>query len=98
MRGIYLIVALVFASEAAQAWEIRTVCSSSRFYATSSCRTVGLDTPPPRNEAQDAEDHKATQERIKKWESFCKPVSVQDSYGVPRLVYAHRNCDLGRSQ
>ena len=37
-------------------------------------------------------------ERIAKWEAFCKPTIKEDAYGVSRYVYAHKNCDLGRSQ
>lgn len=36
--------------------------------------------------------------RIAKWEAFCKPVLKEDAYGVPRYSYAHKNCDLGRSE
>jgi hypothetical protein len=98
MQAVYVFVALIIASGTAQAWEVRTTCWSSRFYSTSSCRTVGIDEPAPRDYAQEAEDLKLKQERIRKWESFCKPASVQDKFGVVRLVYAHENCDLGRSQ
>ena len=98
MRSVYLIVALVVASQSAQAWEIRSTCSSSYFYGTSSCRVVGSDGPPPRDLAREAEDEKARQQRIREWETFCKPASIQDRYGVERLVYAHANCDLGRSR
>lgn len=98
MKAFYVIVALVLASQSAQAWEVRTNCSFSRFYGASSCRTVGTDEPVARDYAQEAEDQKLRQERIRKWESFCKPASVQDKFGVARLVYAHENCDLGRSQ
>jgi hypothetical protein len=98
MKAFYVVVALVIASQSAQAWEIRTNCSYSRFYGASSCRMVGTDEALPRDHVQDAEDLKLKQERIKKWEAFCKPASVQDRYGVARLVYAHENCDLGRSQ
>lgn len=98
MRAVYVILALAFALQSAGAWEVRTSCSSSRAYSNLSCRTVGADTPPPRDYAQEAEDLKARQERIGKWEAFCKPTSIQDQFGVVRLVYAHRNCDLGRSQ
>jgi len=99
MKAVYWVVAFILTSGAAQAWEVRTTCSSSRFYGVSSCRTVGTsDEAATRNYAQEAEDLKLRQERIQKWESFCKPASVQDKFGVVRLVYAHENCDLGRSQ
>ena len=97
MRALYLI-ALIVAAPSAQAWEIRSNCVSSRHYGTSSCRLVGAEGPPARNLAQEAEDEKARQQRINEWESFCKPAAYQDKYGVERLVYAHANCDFGRSR
>jgi hypothetical protein len=98
MKAFYVIAALVLAAQSAEAWEIRSNCTYSRFYGASSCRTVGTDAPAPRDYAQEAEDLELKRERIRKWESFCRPASVQDKFGVVRLVYAHENCDLGRSQ
>jgi hypothetical protein len=98
VRAVYLIIAWVIASQPAQAWEVRSSCTSSRLYGTSSCRLVGSEGPPPRDYAQEAAEDKVRQQRIKEWESFCKPASIQDKYGVVRLVYAHENCDLGRSR
>lgn len=45
-----------------------------------------------------ARDNAERDARIEKWEAFCKPVGVVDAYGVTRLTYAHKNCDLGRSE
>ena len=98
MRALYLMIAFVVAGPSAQAWEIRSNCTSSRHYGTSSCRWVGVDGPPPRDAAQEAEDAKAKQQRIREWESFCKPVAYQDKFGVERLVYAQANCDFGRTR
>lgn len=100
MRTVYLIVALVVLSGSAQAWEIRTGCASSRFYGSSSCRIIGTpdQPPPPRDYAQEAEDLKAKEARIRKWEAFCQPIRTYDHVGVARLVYAKRGCEFGRSE
>jgi hypothetical protein len=47
---------------------------------------------------QEAADEAAKQERIKKWETFCKPTRTYDSEGVIRLVYARKGCEFGRSE
>ena len=51
-----------------------------------------------RDYAQEAADEAAKQERIKKWETFCKPARTYDSEGVIRLVYARKGCEFGRSE
>lgn len=43
-------------------------------------------------------DEEARDQRIAKWEAFCKPTLVTDAYGVSRYTYAQKNCDLGRSE
>lgn len=43
-------------------------------------------------------DVRAKQERIAKWEAFCKPVVKQGIDGISRYTYAHKNCDMGRSE
>lgn len=37
-------------------------------------------------------------ERIRKWEEFCRPVGVVDSLGVTRYMYAEYGCEFGRSE
>jgi len=97
--AIYVIVGLALMSSAAQAWEQRTTCSHSRFYGTSSCRTVGIeDQPQTRDDAQEAEDYRAKVEETKKWEAYCKPTRSYDDLGVVRLAYARRGCEFGRSE
>jgi hypothetical protein len=102
MKNLYVLVGLVglaLMSSSAQAWEVRTVCAHSRFYGTSSCRTIGIpDQPQTRDPAQEAEDLKAKQEQIRKWEAFCKPSPTYDDYGVVRLVYAEKGCEFGRGE
>jgi hypothetical protein len=89
----------VSAEAATEAWKERTVCTNSRFYGTSSCQTIGsMEQVPTRDPAQDAEDNKARQEGIKKWESFCKPTRRLDDLGVVRLVYARSGCEFGVSE
>jgi hypothetical protein len=98
-KAIYVLIGLALMSVSAQAWEIRTTCSHSRFYGSSSCRTVGIeDQPVTRDYAQEAEDAKARQQRIKNWEAFCKPTRTYDDLGVVRLVYAERGCEFGRGE
>jgi hypothetical protein len=96
---LYAIAALTLLSSAAQAWEVRTSCSHSRFYGSTSCRTVGIeDYPRIRDEAREAEDYRARQETIKKWETFCKPTRTYDNFGMVRLVYARNGCEFGRNE
>jgi len=99
----HLIVILALLSSSAEvsaeAWKERTVCTNSRFYGTSSCRTIGSwEQAPTRDPAQEAEDYKAKQEGIKKWEAFCKPTRRQDELGVVRLAYARSGCEFGVSE
>lgn len=100
MKTPFAILALVLLSGSAQAWEIRERCAHSRFYGTSSCRTVGIPDQPreQRDYQKDADDHLAKQERIKKWEAFCKPARRYDDAGVARLVYARNGCEFGRAE
>jgi hypothetical protein len=96
---IYVIVGLALMSNAAQAWEERTTCAYSRFYGSSSCRTVGVsDQLQTRDHAQEAEDHKARQASIKQWEAFCSPTRTYDHLGMVRLVYARKGCEFGRNE
>lgn len=44
--------------------------------------------------ADDAERARSAQ-RDKKWEARCRPVIMQDRYGVPRYQYAERGCEFG---
>lgn len=37
-------------------------------------------------------------ERVRKWEAFCDPKTVRGPYGVERYVYAHKDCEYGRSE
>ncbi len=98
---VIIILALmsVSAEASAEAWRERTVCTHSRFYGTSSCRTIGSsEQTPTRDPVQEADDFKAKQEGIRKWETFCKPVRRQDDLGVVRLVYARHGCEFGVSE
>lgn len=49
-----------------------------------------VDVPSVSDPARDA--------RIAQWESFCQPQLMVDTLGVSRYVYAHKGCDIGRSQ
>jgi hypothetical protein len=97
MKFIAIVIAMfALASSSAEAWEIRTNCTNSRFFGKS-CRTLGID-DQERDYAQEAADHRAKQERDKKWEAFCKPERTYDDLGVVRLVYTRSGCEFGRSE
>lgn len=101
MKTFLALVALgLLSSSAAQAWEIRERCAHSGFYGTLSCRTVGVPDQPfePRDYQREADDYRAKQARIKKWEAFCRPARRYDDTGVARLVYARNGCEFGRSE
>ena len=95
MKTLYAFAVLALMSAPAQAWDINTTCTYSRFYG-STCRTSVI-ADQPRDYAQEAADEAAKQERIKKWEAFCKPTGFIDDMGITRLRYAHAGCDLGRN-
>jgi hypothetical protein len=98
MKFIAIVIAMLalVASSSAEAWEIRTNCTYSRFFGTS-CRAVGID-DQERDYAQEAADYRAKQERDKKWEAFCQPTRTYDNLGVVRLVYARPGCEFGRTE
>ena len=99
MKTVHVAFVLALISSSAQAWELRTTCASSRFYGTSSCRTLGIPDPvETRDYAQEAEDRKARLEGIRKWEAFCKPTRRHDDLGVVRLSYARNGCEFGVSE
>src|ERR1700704_2770431 len=99
MKTIYVIIVAALMSSSAQAWEERTTCAHSRFYGTLSCRTVGIeDQRQTRDPAQEAEDYKAKQEGIKKWEAFCKPTRTHDEFGGVRPACARKGSYFGLSE
>lgn len=96
MKTLFAIAALALMSGSAQAWDAVTTCTYSQFYGRT-CRT-SVTADQPRDYAQEAEDEAAKQERIKKWEAFCKPTRTYDNEGVVRLIYAKKGCEFGRSE
>ena len=96
MKTLYAFAILALMSGPASAWDAITTCNYSRFYGNT-CRTSVI-ADQPRDLAQEAADEAAKQERIKKWEAFCKPTRTYDSEGVIRLVYARKGCEFGRSE
>ena len=96
MKTLFAIAAFALMSGSAQAWDVNTTCTYSKFFGRT-CRTSVI-ADQPRNYAQEAEDEAAKQERIKKWEAFCKPTRTYDNEGVIRLVYAKKGCEFGRSE
>ena len=96
MKKIILAAVLLTSTAAFADDEFRV---NSRCYGNSyvsGCKTVysGPNEPiyltPEERAAQEAE--------IAKWEAFCKPTKRQDALGVYRFVYAHKGCDLARSE
>jgi hypothetical protein len=96
MKTLFAIAVLVLMSGSAQAWEATTTCTYSKFFGRT-CRT-SVTADQPRDLVQEAADEAAKQERIKKWEAFCKPARTYDNEGVIRLVYAKKGCEFGRSE
>jgi len=96
MKTIYAFAVLALMSVPASAWDVIRTCNYSRFYGDTCKTSVIAD--QPRDYAQEAADEAAKQERIKKWETFCKPTRTYDSEGVVRLVYARKGCEFGRSE
>ncbi len=94
----YVIASLAMMVGSAQAWEIRSNCSTSWYFGSGSCRIIGTEDRPvaPRDYAQEAEDLRVKQAGIKKWETYCKPVRNYDDLGVVRLSYARQGCEFGR--
>jgi hypothetical protein len=96
MKTLYAFAILALMSGSAHAWDVNTTCTHSKFYG-STCKTSVI-ADQPRDYAQEAADEAAKQERIKKWEEFCKPTRTYDREGVVRLVYAKKGCEFGRSE
>ena len=96
MKTIYAFAVLAVMSGPANAWDVNTTCTYSKFYGNTCKTSVIAD--QPRDTAQEAADEAAKQERIKKWEAFCKPTRTYDNEGVIRLVYAKKGCEFGRSE
>jgi hypothetical protein len=96
MKTLFAFAVLALMSGTASAWDVNTTCTYSTFYGRT-CRTSVI-ADQPRDIAQEAADEAAKQERIKKWETFCKPARTYDNEGVIRLVYARKGCEFGRSE
>jgi hypothetical protein len=96
MKTIFALAILTLMSGSANAWDINTTCTNSKFYGRTCKTSVIAD--QPRDLALEAADEAAKQQRIRKWESFCKPARTYDSEGVIRLVYAREGCEFGRSE
>lgn len=47
--------------------------------------------PPPTDEAE----RTRSAERDRKWQQRCRPVIMQDNYGVARYVYSAPGCEFG---
>lgn len=97
MRKLLLAVALTAAfttAANAEGFSVTRHCLHNDYSST--CSTVARPLPEP---VELTEEERAAQEaEFQKWTAFCRPVGHQDEYGVTRLAYAHKGCDLGRSE
>jgi hypothetical protein len=71
-------------------------CVGTHYSITCVARWGGFSDPyirlvPQRTEAEEAR----SAERDRKWQAHCKPVVVQDPYGVPRYEYGAPGCEFG---
>lgn len=48
--------------------------------------------------AKNESAEKTSQERERRWVSYCSPSIAYDRYGVGRYVYAMRGCEFGRDR
>lgn len=98
--------ALMFIERAsAQDTTVSTSCGRNALGGYS-CSTSSRTTPVrvPREwrdlskgeQAQLMADEVARDQRIAKWEAFCKPTARVDDLGVSRYSYAHKGCEYGR--
>lgn len=71
-------------------------CVGTRYSITCVTRWGGYSDPYIRLVPQQTEAEKAHgAEHDRKWHAHCKPVVVQDPYGVPRYEYAAPGCEFG---
>ncbi len=71
-------------------------CVGTHYSITCVTRWGGYSDPYIRLVPQQTEAEKAHgAEHDRKWHAHCKPVVVQDPYGVPRYEYAAPGCEFG---
>ena len=91
------LLALAFTAAPAQADGARsTYCVGH--WGLGACTTTWRHWEPKEAEAPTEKELAEARERDKNWLARCKPVVQQDSYGVPRYVYAAAGCEYGRIQ
>jgi hypothetical protein len=105
MRTYTAVLLLLATASAAAADTVTTSNCRSSFYTGYTCQTVTTnigDAPPPEPAQTTAREREARDrhlaEQDAKWRAFCKPEAYQDQEGITRTRYAHRGCDLGRTQ
>lgn len=105
MRTIYAIAmtAAVLMSGNANADSVTSTNCRRSFYTGTTCSTTTVDTsssatPRQTSAAEERKNWEDKQERIRKWEAFCKPTRVTDKEGITRMKYAQEGCEFGRSE
>jgi hypothetical protein len=101
VKKLMMVSALVaFASPALAGSSVATWnCKYSRYYGSSSCKTVWTDIPDRvRDLEQERQDEIAREREDARWEAFCKPQFRADEYGVHRASYAKKGCEFGRTE
>lgn len=89
--GIYTV---CMAATPAHAESIRTRCTGNA-YGAQCTTTFDGDAKPIEYTYEDLQRMKARED---KWASFCQPHEVTGRDGLPRMIYAHADCDIGRSE
>jgi hypothetical protein len=89
-----MVAALAFVSATAHAESITTRCYGDHYGRT--CTTQVSPDPAP--VVYTPEDLERMAKRDAKWGAFCQPREETGADGLTRWVYAHKDCDLGRSQ
>lgn len=89
------------ASPAAADWTMMSSCVGG--WGMRSCVLNWRDNPrdPHLRSISDEiseEEARRSEARDRKWMSYCKPVLVEDRYGVARYRYAKPGCEFGRSE
>jgi hypothetical protein len=92
MRTIMTAIAIaaLLASSPASAYR------GSRHAATIRLGTISHEAPNAR--VINVRPEPGAEDRIRKWEEFCRPVGLVDSLGVTRYMYAEYGCEFGRSE
>ena len=101
MKTWLLIIALAICASPAFAGTFVSTrgCNFSFSWGYGNCVfTSAYIADPIRIPEQERQDAIAQARQDEKWDTFCKPTFTADQYGVRRATYAHKGCDVGRSE